>query len=143
MDPTDDVVDVPLTLQELELLARGLGEWSGPACCTEGFAVAMGFESLEDFLAQSRRVQGALILRKPLSAIDWLRTLLATEIAFASDVVGSGLIGLPPRGSPTNTPSKCSEQSSARSSPRQPAYARAGSERYTLPPRSSGRGGRL
>lgn len=90
MYPTGDIIDIPLTQQERELLGRGLQEWSGPASCTDGLAVAMGFDSLEDFFAQSRRVQAALAGGEPLSPTDWLRTLLATEIVFVSDVLGSG-----------------------------------------------------
>jgi hypothetical protein len=42
-------------------------------------------------LTPASRVQAALAGGEPLSPIDWLRTLLATEIVFASDVVGSGI----------------------------------------------------
>jgi hypothetical protein len=111
MDPTVDIIDIPLTHQELELLGRGLQEWSGPAAC------------IEDFFARSRRVQAALAGGDPLSPTDWLRTLLATEIVCASNVVVRGSNGPLPLGSTTNTPSNYSEQSSARSSPRQLAYA--------------------
>jgi hypothetical protein len=50
----------------------------------------MGFSDSADLLAQCRRIRVDLQEDKPLGPIDWTRTLLATEIAFVSDVVGSG-----------------------------------------------------
>ena len=38
------------------------------------------------------RMIDALDQRRPLSRRDWARTLLATEIVFASDVLGSGVV---------------------------------------------------
>jgi hypothetical protein len=53
-------------------------------------AVAMGFESVDDLFAQGDRIRQALGERRPLTRRDWIRTLLATEIVFASNVLGSG-----------------------------------------------------
>jgi len=50
----------------------------------------MGFSGLDDLYATGRRLQQAIEQRMPLTRLDWLRALLATEIVFASDVVGSG-----------------------------------------------------
>ena len=44
-----------------------------------------------ELFEQSHRLRAALGARRPLSRWDWTRTLLAIEIVFASDVVGSGV----------------------------------------------------
>ena len=73
------------------MLKRGLLEWGGPAHCTDAMAVAMGFASVRDLFDESHRILDDLAAKRPLSRLDWTRTLLATEIAFASDVMGSGV----------------------------------------------------
>jgi hypothetical protein len=51
----------------------------------------MGFQDKEDLLrGDRRRLQEALDRSEPLTGADWRRTLLATEIVFASYVVGAG-----------------------------------------------------
>jgi hypothetical protein len=52
-------------------------------------AVAIGFADEPDLRAQGRRVRAELNARRPLSRWDWTRTLLATEIVFASEVMGA------------------------------------------------------
>jgi hypothetical protein len=79
-----------LTDEEVLLLRKGLMEWSGPARCTEEFAVAMGFAGTSELPACCSAIRDALASGEPLESIDWARALLATEIAFSSDVVGSG-----------------------------------------------------
>ena len=69
---------------------RGLVEWGGPAYCTDALAVAMGFDNVADLAVQRDRLLRSLDAGAALSRWDWTRTLLATEIVFASDVVGSG-----------------------------------------------------
>src|ERR1700716_3480223 len=76
--------------KEVQLLRKGLMEWSGPARCTEEFAVAMGFNSAADLPVHCREIRAALVAEESLEPMDWARALLATEFAFASDVVGSG-----------------------------------------------------
>lgn len=88
-DP-EDVMDVELTESERHLLARGLVEWYGPARCTEEFAVAMGFGGLEKFKAEIDVLIDALQRKLAMTRFDWARALLAVEIVFASDVIGSG-----------------------------------------------------
>lgn len=51
----------------------------------------MGFQSVEDLLDEADRIVDAIECRRPLSRRDWTRALLATEIVFASDVLGSGV----------------------------------------------------
>ena len=82
---------IELSDEERELLIRGLGEWGGPARCTEALAVAMDFGSVGDLISNVARISRALADREPLPRSDWRRALFATEIAFASDVVGSGV----------------------------------------------------
>lgn len=86
-----DAVHVSLTTEERRFLLRGLGEWGGPARCTDQLAIGMGFEGLDQFDDAVERLREALKAGEPLSLEDWRRVLLATEVAFVSDVVGSGL----------------------------------------------------
>ncbi|MFF5894966.1 hypothetical protein ACFY8O_03465 [Streptomyces argenteolus] len=79
-----------MTDEESLLLQQGLMEWCGPARCTEEFAVAMGFDSAQDVGRRGMSIRSALAERESLDPLDWARALLATELAFASDVVGSG-----------------------------------------------------
>ncbi|MET9923850.1 MULTISPECIES: hypothetical protein [unclassified Streptomyces] len=50
----------------------------------------MGFDGTKDLHHRLLRIRAALIAREALEPMDWARALLATELAFASDVVGSG-----------------------------------------------------
>lgn len=83
-------IAVDLSDDERRLLQWGLIEWGGPARCTEELAIAMGFQSVRDLLTDGYRIADDIEAGKPLTQIDWARALLATEIVFASDVVGSG-----------------------------------------------------
>ena len=76
---------------ERRLLRWGIIEWGGPARCTDEMAVAMGFRSIQDLFDSGRRLAGSIEAGAPLTALDWLRVLLATEIVFASNTIGSGL----------------------------------------------------
>lgn len=80
-----------LTDDERELLWRGLLEWGGPASPTNSMAVAMGFRDVKDLLKEGSRIRADISEGRPLTYADWRRALLATEIVFASDVVGSGV----------------------------------------------------
>lgn len=51
----------------------------------------MGFDGVADLDLQSPRLREAVEETQPLSREDWRRILLMTEVAFASDVVGSGV----------------------------------------------------
>lgn len=76
---------------EVQLLRRALGEWGGPARCSDQFAFAMGFTDTRDLLDQCRALRLALGDDAPIAPVDWARTLLATEIVFVSDLAGSGV----------------------------------------------------
>jgi hypothetical protein len=54
-------------------------------------AVAMGFRSVSDLFAETDRLTAAVRARAALSRLDRARVLVATEVCFVSDVVGSGL----------------------------------------------------
>lgn len=84
------MISVDLDRSERRLLRWGLIEWGGPAKCTEEMAVALGFRSVDDLFEQSDRLIAAIVAEEPLSRLDWLRVLLATEVVFASNVIGSG-----------------------------------------------------
>ncbi|GAB2573029.1 hypothetical protein Aab01nite_19450 [Paractinoplanes abujensis] len=75
---------------ETALLIRALGEWGGPARCSDEMAYAMGFADAADLYTGSRRLSHAIRDDVPLSPADWARVLLATEVVFVSDLVGSG-----------------------------------------------------
>ncbi|GAB2570554.1 hypothetical protein [Microlunatus antarcticus] len=89
MNPRDELVPVELTEDGLDLLRAGLHVWGGPVTCTQEMAVAMGFDGLDDFRAERKRIYGSLWPSASLSRIDWTRALLCTEIAFTSYVAGA------------------------------------------------------
>jgi len=91
VDDLSVFVDVDLDEEERHLLRCGIGEWLGPARCTDEMAVAIGFESVADLIAQADGLIEAVLSGGATSRRDWRRILLATEIVFASDVVGSGV----------------------------------------------------
>jgi hypothetical protein len=86
----DEILALELDRRERELLRWGVIEWGGPAKCTEEMARAMGFASVDDLFAQTDRLTSA-IAAGAMSRLDWMRVLLATEVVFASDVLGSGI----------------------------------------------------
>jgi hypothetical protein len=88
---SDELIAVDLTPGEQDLLARGLAQWGGPASPTDELARAMGFQGTDDLRrGKGHQLRDALRLDQRLTPEDWRRTLLATEIVFASDVVGAG-----------------------------------------------------
>jgi hypothetical protein len=86
-----DAIDLHLTDDERALLRAGLLEWRGPARVTQELAVGMGFRDQQDLFDDGNRLRLALEAHAPLAPRDWARTVLATEIVFASDLVGSGV----------------------------------------------------
>jgi len=86
-----ETLAVQLGKDEIDLLRSGLAEWGGPAHATDELAVAMGFEDVADLYTQVHRLEEAVSESKPLTAADWKRALVATEVAFVSNVFGSGL----------------------------------------------------
>lgn len=83
-------VSLQLTDDERRMLAYGLKDWGGPAHGTDSLAVAMGFSSLDDLEEDGERIAAAILSGQALPVRDWTRAMVATEIAFASDVLGTG-----------------------------------------------------
>lgn len=90
LDDPGAPIQLRLTQDERNLLRFGLMEWGGPTNATEELAVAMGFASLADLYDQTKRIAEGIKAGQALTRTDWTRALLATEIVFASNVVGSG-----------------------------------------------------
>ncbi|GAA2374384.1 hypothetical protein [Dactylosporangium salmoneum] len=84
------LLTIDLTDDERYVLFRGLAEWGGPAHCTDALAAAMDFGDADGLLEEARRLKPLVRAGQPLSRRDWRRVLIATELAFASDVFGSG-----------------------------------------------------
>ncbi|MEV5426880.1 hypothetical protein ACWDMR_29625 [Streptomyces althioticus] len=80
-----------LAQDEVRLLQRSLDEWGGPARCSDELAFGMGFVDARDLFDQCRILSRALGDDDPIKPVDWARTLLAAEIVFVSDLVGSGV----------------------------------------------------
>jgi hypothetical protein len=54
-------------------------------------AVVMGFSSADQMSAEAWQLRKRIEVGEALPTSDWRRVLLAAEIVFVSDVVGSGL----------------------------------------------------
>lgn len=88
--PVSERIQLDLTDRERAILRSGLVEWGGPARVTQELAVAMGFRDQADLFSDGDRLVEALQAGQPMTPLDWARTILATEIVFASNLVGSG-----------------------------------------------------
>ncbi len=86
-----DFIDVHLNADEREVLRAGLLDWGGPARPTDAFATAMGFTDAASLSSEARELWQQIDRSSSLTTEDWRRVLLAVEIIFVSDVVGSGL----------------------------------------------------
>jgi hypothetical protein len=84
---------LPVELDETQrqFLRAALLDWGGPARPTDELAAAMGFRSAETLSSEARELWTRIEGGGALTTDDWRRTLLAVEIVFVSDVVGSGL----------------------------------------------------
>jgi hypothetical protein len=90
VNDVNELVDPALSSDERFLLRCRLVEWAGPARCTDPMAAAMGFGSVRELFRESDRLIDAIEQGRPLSRWDWSRCLIATEIVFVSNVMGSG-----------------------------------------------------
>lgn len=75
---------------EIDMLVRALLEWGGPAHVSDELARGMGFAGAEDLLERGRSFRQDLRNNELIRDADWARILLAAEIVFASDLMGSG-----------------------------------------------------
>jgi hypothetical protein len=73
------------------MLVQGLSDWHGPADGSDALASAMGFVSLDQLDAEALPLIEAIKQRQALSIRDWTRALVATEFAFISAVLGTGV----------------------------------------------------
>lgn len=74
---------LPLTNDERWMLTRGLREWGGPADGDDIVARFMEFEDYDDLVRHTGAFIAAQVeAGEPLTALDWDRTLLATESVF-------------------------------------------------------------
>ena len=89
--PMSERIAGDLTHAERSILASGLVEWGGPAAPTDAVARLIGFADVSALLDEGRELARALRAGEPLTPSDWRRALLATELVFASDLVGSGV----------------------------------------------------
>lgn len=85
------LVTVDLDDRERAFLRAAMLDWGGPARPTHEFAVAMGFADAEQLSSETRSLWERIDRESALSIDDWRRVLLAAEVVFVSDVVGSGL----------------------------------------------------
>jgi hypothetical protein len=81
---------VELDGKERKFLRAALLEWGGPAEPTDDLAMAMGFTCADNLSGEAWTLWRRIESRESLTASDWKRVLLASEIVFVSDVVGSG-----------------------------------------------------
>ncbi len=80
-----------LDRDERELLARGLAEWRGPNSPTNDVARVIGFNDVRSLRKEAPRLAEAIRRGDELDSAEWRRALVASEIAFRSDVYGSGV----------------------------------------------------
>ena len=122
-DPTAKVA-VDLTPDERGFVISALAEWPGPTQPTEQLAVAMGFGGLDDLFDQTGRLADALRDAAPLSAFDWRRVLVATEIAFGAITSASAMTGKPAPAATTKRHCGCCAKSRTSSSGSRPERRR-------------------
>jgi len=89
----DEASALPVELDETQrqFLRAALLDWGGPARPTDELAAAMGFGSAVTLSREARELWTRIEAGEALTTDDWRRVLLAVEIVFVSDVVGSGL----------------------------------------------------
>lgn len=90
MDETGAELEVDLTRDERTMLTHGLRDWGGPAHPVHALALLMGCRDVAELVSETERISGAVVRGRPLSRLDWTRALVATEVAFASKVFGTG-----------------------------------------------------
>src|SRR4051794_30696830 len=86
-----ELIHVQLNADEREILRAGLADWGGPARPTDALATAMGFTDAASLPQEAWQLWQQIDRSSALTTQDWRRVLLAVEIVFISDVVGSGL----------------------------------------------------
>lgn len=82
---------VELSEEELRFLRAAMLDWGGPSTPDDALAVALGFTDAEAMPSEAWELWRRIERREDLGHEDWRRVLLAAEVVFVSDVVGSGL----------------------------------------------------
>jgi len=75
--------------EQRNLLREGVVAWGGPASCTDDIAHLLDYSSAGAFYADSDRLVRILESTEPLRALDLRRAILATELVFASYILGA------------------------------------------------------
>jgi hypothetical protein len=86
----DPAIAVELSDDEWKLLWKGVLELGGPSRVDDVIARAIGYRDRADLFAHQRSLLDALKQHEPLTARDWRRAQISTEIAFASLYYGAG-----------------------------------------------------
>jgi hypothetical protein len=88
---TDEPAPVELSDDERAFLRAALLDWGGPANPTDEVAVALGATDADSLSAHTWGLWKRFEAEGALSTAAWRQVLLAVEVVFVSDVVGSGL----------------------------------------------------
>jgi hypothetical protein len=87
-----ELVAINLTNEERELIVLALNEYGGTAQHTYRLLCpVLGQSNLDEWAHLVNRLKEAVRNKKPLSDLDWARTMFLTDICFGSTLVGSGL----------------------------------------------------
>lgn len=89
----DELVDVEFTADHRWLLVDDLLQWDDSQWATSAMATAVGFDSVDDLLAQYDRRMDLMERTEIASITDWTRARLAAEVCLASDLLGAGFDG--------------------------------------------------
>jgi hypothetical protein len=84
-------LSVKLTDDERSLLRDGLVHWSGPAKLSAGIAALFELESIEVLQHTFDEIDELLVANSTLDRSQLRTAILATELMFASDMVGAGV----------------------------------------------------
>ncbi|MBM6404722.1 hypothetical protein JQN72_10760 [Phycicoccus sp. CSK15P-2] len=82
---------VQLSEEELRFLRAAMLDWGGLLSPDDALAAALGFTDAESMSSEAWGLWRRIERREDLSHEDWRRVLLAAEVVFVSDVVGSGI----------------------------------------------------
>ncbi|WP_036725267.1 hypothetical protein [Patulibacter minatonensis] len=85
------LIVVRLTADERAFLLQGLAVWGGPTAPTDAVARVVGYADVAEMDTGNDRLRDGLGRGDALTAEDWRRALVATELGFASDRLGAGI----------------------------------------------------
>jgi hypothetical protein len=79
-----------LSDEEALLMQQGLAQWGGPGSVSDPVAAFVGYPSAKA-MDDDRPRLNRLLAEGVMEPRDWRRVMLATEIAFVSDMYGAGV----------------------------------------------------